>query len=141
MQSEDFCSVYMEGLWLKLLGRPSFTESITQVTLPDGTTLVTLELLALIHFRHIPSSHKEAYSIFWFGATAGGLLPEWTNCTIAIIGKDATEFSVEILFSTEQVKIDKDGILVQRVNYLVEGGGRLQGTISDWQDHLFRKRS
>lgn len=141
MQSEDFCSVCMEGLWLKLLGRLSFTDSITQVTQPDGTTLITLELLPLAQFRHIPSSNEESYSIFWFDAPAGGLLPEWTNSTSAIIGKDVTEFSVEIRFSTNQVQIDKDGILVQRTNYLVDGGGLLQGPISDWQDHLYRKRS
>jgi hypothetical protein len=140
LQSEDFCSVCKEGLWLKLLRPLSFIDNITQVAQPDGTTSVTLDLLPLARFRNTPNSHEEAYSIFWYGASYGGLSPEWTNSTSALIGKDVTEFVIEILFSTEQVRVDNEGVLAQKATFVVERGGSSQVSASTWQNQIFRKR-
>lgn len=139
MQSEDFCSICIEGLWLRLLGHPvSFVDNIIQVTRQDGTTLVTLELLPLAEFRQVPNSHKETFSISWYDESTVGLLPEWTNSTTALMPRGVTKFTVEIQFSTGQVRVDTDGVLVQKFSFTVKDGVHSQSSSADWQKQLFR---
>lgn len=139
MQSENFCSVCVEGLWLRLLGLPvSFLDNITQVTQQDGTTLVELDLLPLAEFRQVPTSHREAFSISWYDESTAGLLSEWANSTTARLPTGVTEFTVEIRFWTEQVRVDTDGVLVQKFSFTIKSDMHLQSSSAGWQNHLYR---
>ncbi|KAI0165235.1 IgA peptidase M64-domain-containing protein [Hypoxylon sp. FL1284] len=117
----DFCSACIEGLWISLLSAVSLVDNVTQTAAPDGaSTKVTLELLPLAQFRTSPYPRAEAYEILWYaGADDEAVLVEWTNSTTALVPADAGEFAVEVRFSTEQVRVDEDGVLVQRTTYAV----------------------
>lgn len=117
--SASFCSACIEGLWLALLGRLNFIDNITQVAQPDKSTNVTLELLPLAEFRQVPNPHQEAYTILWYGAKDNEVLDEWTNKTSALIGSNITEFGVEVRFWTEQIRVDKAGVLVHKERFAV----------------------
>ncbi|KAI0155292.1 IgA peptidase M64-domain-containing protein [Xylariaceae sp. FL1272] len=116
----DFCSACMEGLWLSLLGPLSLIDNVTQVAMPDGYVKATLNLLSLAQFRQIPNPHEEAYTIRWYGPDEDVVLEHWTNSTSAIIEPGVTKFGVEVKFWTEQVRVDRAGVLVQKERYAVE---------------------
>ncbi|KAI1137621.1 IgA peptidase M64-domain-containing protein [Hypoxylon sp. FL0543] len=118
--SADFCKACIEGLWLSLLRPLSFIDKITQNSLPDGSTNVTIELLPLAEFRRAPNEHQEAYTILWYGSGGDEVLKEWTNSTSALLGPNSTEFGVEVRFWTEQVRVDSDNVLVQKERFSVE---------------------
>ncbi|KAL7621647.1 hypothetical protein AAE478_008974 [Parahypoxylon ruwenzoriense] len=118
--SVDFCAACIEGLWLSLLGPLSLIDNVTQTTQPDGSTNVTLDLIPLAQFRQVPNRHEEAYTILWYGADENEILEEWTNKTSALIGPDATGFGIEVRLWTEQVRVDRDNVLVQKETFRVE---------------------
>lgn len=118
--SVDFCSACIEGLWLSLLSPLSLIDNVTQVAQSDGSTNVTLDLLPLAQFRTVPNPHEEGYTILWYGADESVVLEQWTNSTSALIGSNTTEFGVEVKFWTEQVRVDSDGVLIQKERLAVE---------------------
>ncbi|KAI1245984.1 hypothetical protein MGN70_012881 [Eutypa lata] len=118
--SADFCSACIEGLWLSLLTELTLIDNITQVAQPDGSTNVTLDLIPLAEFRQVPNPHQEAYTILWYGTDDDTPLEEWTNSTSALLGPDVTEFGVEVKFWTEQVRVDNEGVLVQKERFAIE---------------------
>ncbi|KAI1349978.1 IgA peptidase M64-domain-containing protein [Xylaria sp. FL0043] len=118
--SPNYCNACLEGMWLALLTPLSFIDNVTQTALPDGSTQVSLDLLPLAQFREIPIPHAEAYTILWYGGANGNVvLEQWTNQTSAVLGPRVREFGVEVRFSSEQIRVDKDGVLVQRERYVV----------------------
>ncbi|OTA96772.1 hypothetical protein M434DRAFT_389786 [Hypoxylon sp. CO27-5] len=118
--SPDFCNACIEGLWLSLLRPLSFLDNVTQVASPDSSTNVTLDLLPLADFRQVPNEHQEAYTILWYGADEDTAIEEWTNKTSALFAPNVTEFGVEVRFWTEQVRVDRDNVLVQKKRFAVE---------------------
>ncbi|KAI1384424.1 IgA peptidase M64-domain-containing protein [Hypoxylon trugodes] len=118
--SANFCSACMEGLWLSLLGKLSLVDNVTQVAQPDGSTNATLNLLPLAELRQVPNPHQEAYSILWYGADENTPLGEYTNSSSALIESGVAEFGVEVRFWTEQIKVDKAGVLVKKERFTVE---------------------
>lgn len=118
--SADFCSACIEGLWLSLLTELTLIDNITQVAQPDGSTNVTLDLIPLAEFRQVPNPHQEAYTILWYGTDVDTPLEEWTNSTSALLGPDVTEAGVEVKFWTEQVRVDNEGVLVQKERFAIE---------------------
>ncbi|KAI1427316.1 IgA peptidase M64-domain-containing protein [Xylaria sp. FL1777] len=117
--SPNYCYACLEGMWLALLTPLSLIDNITQTALPDGSTQVSLDLLPLAQFREIPIPHREAYTILWYGTDRHAVLEEWTNQTTAKFAPRVREFGVEVRFSSEQIRVDKDGILTQRERYTV----------------------
>lgn len=122
--SADFCDACIEGLWESLLKPLSLIDNITQVVQSDGSVNVTLDLLPLAQFRKIPNPHKESYTILWYGADETTVLEKWTNSTSALIGPGVAEFGVEVAFSTEQIRVDKAGVLKQKERYTTAGAAR-----------------
>ncbi|KAI1378590.1 IgA peptidase M64-domain-containing protein [Hypoxylon crocopeplum] len=118
--SANFCDACIEGLWLSLLSGLSLVDNVTQVAQPDGSTNVTLGLIPLAQFRQVPNPHEEAYTILWYGADEDVVLEEWTNSTSALIEPGVTEFGVEVSFSSEQIRVDNDGVLVLKERYVVD---------------------
>ncbi|KAI1276428.1 IgA peptidase M64-domain-containing protein [Xylaria sp. FL0933] len=117
--SPNYCNACLEGMWLALLTPLSFIDNVTQIALPDGSTQVSLDLLPLAQFREIPIPHAEAYTILWYGADENVVLEQWTNQTSAVLEPGVTEFGVEVRFSSEQIRVDEDGVLVQSERYVV----------------------
>lgn len=117
--SPNYCYACLEGMWLALLTPLSFIDNVTQTTLPDGSTQASLDLLPLAQFREIPIPHQEAYTILWYGADRNVVLEEWTNQTTAQFAPRVREFGVEVRFSSDQIRVDEDGILIQRERYVV----------------------
>ena len=116
----DFCYACTEGLWLSLMSNVSLLDNVTQTAQPGGSTNVTLDLLPLAEFRKVPNPHVEAYTILWYGADEKKVLGEWTNSTSALIGSNVTEFGVEVRFSTDQVRVDSEGVLVHKERFTVQ---------------------
>ncbi|KAH8166081.1 hypothetical protein CIB48_g2179 [Xylaria polymorpha] len=117
--SPNYCYACLEGLWLALLKPLSLIDNVTQTAQPDGSTKVSLDLLPLAEFRQIPNPHKEAYTILWYGADENVILEQWSNSTSALLTPDVTEFGVEIRFSSEQIRVDKNGLLVEKQRFVV----------------------
>ncbi|KAI1755979.1 IgA peptidase M64-domain-containing protein [Xylaria castorea] len=117
--SPNYCYACLEGLWLALLKPLSLIENVTQTAQPDGSTKVSLDLLPLAEFREIPIPHQEAYTILWYGADENVVLEQWSNSTSALLGPDVTEFGVEVRFSSEQIRVDKDGVSVEKERFVV----------------------
>lgn len=117
--SPNFCHVCLEGLWLALLKPLSLIDNVTQVAQKDGSTKVGLELLPLGEFRKIPIPHKEGYTILWYGANDQVILPKWTNKTSAVFASHVKEFGVEVRFRSEQIRVDKEGVLIHKERFTI----------------------
>ncbi|KFA63875.1 hypothetical protein S40285_10215 [Stachybotrys chlorohalonatus IBT 40285] len=123
MHSVDFCDACIEGLWWSLLRPLNLIDGITQRARTDGVTNVTLELLPLAQFREIPNSAEESYTIQWFDSD-GGVLAEWANSTTALISQELGEVEVEVRFSTEQVRLDPQNVMLERETIEVQTCGQ-----------------
>ncbi|KAI0105667.1 IgA peptidase M64-domain-containing protein [Nemania sp. FL0031] len=117
--SPNYCYACLEGLWLALLKPLSFIDNVTQTAQPDGSTEASIDLLPLAQFREIPIPHEEAYTVLWYGADKNTVLTQWTNSTTAVFAPDVKEFGVEIRFSSEQIRVDKEGTLMEKARYTV----------------------
>lgn len=118
--SPDYCYACLEGMWLALLKPLSLIENTTQTALPDGSAQVDLTLLPLAQFREIPIPHEESYTILWYGSNRNTVLDQWTNQTTATFARNVREFGVEVRFASDQIKADKDGVLVQKERYTIK---------------------
>ncbi|KAH7303201.1 IgA peptidase M64-domain-containing protein [Stachybotrys elegans] len=118
----DFCSACIEGLWWALLRPLSLIDQVDQVAQASGVTNITLELLPVAQFRDVPRP-SEAYTIEWFNAADSSPLSQWTNQTSALISQSIAEVDVVVRFWTAQVKIDRDGVLVQEERIAVKRCG------------------
>ncbi|GAP91834.1 hypothetical protein SAMD00023353_6700150 [Rosellinia necatrix] len=117
--SPNYCHACLEGLWLALLRPLSLVDGVTRTAQPDGSTRVALDLLPLAQFRQIPIPHREAYAIRWYGADGRTVLEQWTNSTSALFAPGVAEFVVEVAFSSEQIRVDKDGVTTQKKRYKI----------------------
>ncbi|KAI9147210.1 Hybrid signal transduction histidine kinase K [Paramyrothecium foliicola] len=120
----DFCAACIEGLWWALLRPLSLIDSITQVARPTAVTNITLDLLDVAQFRKVPRP-TEAYTIKWFNAANNSPLAQWTNRTSALINQSIAQVDVEVRLWTAQVKVDKEGLLVQKERIAVQKSGTM----------------
>lgn len=123
MHSVDFCDACIEGLWQSLLRPLSLIDNVTQTAQLDGYTKVELDLLPLAQFRDVPRE-TEAYTVLWYNADNNSVLNEWTNKTTAIISQELAEVEVEIKFSSKQIRVDTNGVLVHKEKFEVKQCGK-----------------
>ncbi|KAF8073531.1 IgA peptidase M64-domain-containing protein [Lyophyllum atratum] len=122
----NFCKVCIEGLWMSLLRRVSLIDDIKEGCKlgSSGNGFVGLiktidvQLIPLAQFREAPVSHESYIIKWWKGRT---LLREFTNKThIEIPDSDALgEYSIGVIFATDEVRVDKDKLLSTGVTYSV----------------------
>ncbi len=126
----DFCKACTEGLWLSLLKRvnliDNLTESCIRVTSSsDWVKSLTIDLVPLAHLR-LPDSvvqregetiNNEAYAITW--TKDGVVQDEFTNQTsISIFDSSSLgKYVVSVQFYTDEVRVDKDGLLKSSLEY------------------------
>jgi hypothetical protein len=123
--SPDFCKVCTEGLWIYLLRHVDLIDRVEQgcKEKDDGSWVTTLNatLVPLAQFRdgEPPNGVKETYTITWL--KDGKELPSFTNKTVAEIeGSSAVgAYDLKVQFSTEEVKVDKDGLLKSDLQFNV----------------------
>ena len=133
----NFCKVCIEALWLSLLRRVDFIDSISTsceqigVSPPTFNRILDLKLVPLGQYR-IPkddiknqnqpeNAPKESYSIRWF--KDGVRLEEFDDQTHIEVddedGQGVGLYTVEVKFNTEEVRVDKDGLLKSGGDFIV----------------------
>ncbi|GBE85076.1 hypothetical protein SCP_0702620 [Sparassis crispa] len=118
----NFCKVCIEGLWLSLLKRVDLIDSLNAgCKLEEGRWKRTLglDLVPLAQFREEAVEVEESYTITW--AKNGDILATFANQTrIEVDDADALgTYTVDVQFTTPEVRVDKDGLLTSRVVYAV----------------------
>jgi len=118
----NFCKVCLEGLWHALLSRVNLIDRVSESC--DGSTKVlNASLVPLAQLRtDVPLSlmADESYSITW--SKDGDVLEAWTNKTVAEISggaKAGDKIVLKVGFSTPEVKVDKEGHLKDRLEYVL----------------------
>jgi hypothetical protein len=78
-----------------------------------------LSLIPLAHFRSGPTSVTESYTIIWI--KDGRVLETFTNKTLLELdNEDALgTYTLDVKFSTDEVKKDTDGVLTAGGEYTV----------------------
>lgn len=122
----NFCSVCIEGLWLEMAKRINLIDSIqTGCALKapgHAKRFVELKLLSLAQFRDDVSfaeKRSEAYIIEW--SKDGQVLPDFTNQTIIDMENTTGNFSVQVRFVTDEVRLDDKGYLTAKASIEVKG--------------------
>ncbi|KAH9950639.1 IgA peptidase M64-domain-containing protein [Amylocystis lapponica] len=126
----NFCKVCLEGLWLSLLRRVDFIDDmrstcVWEVVDPSpvrgaGTwkRMLELDLVPVAHLREEPVAQKENYAITW--TKDGAVMEAFTNKTqIEVDGDVIGTYAVDVHFDTEEVRVDVDGLLASRGEYIV----------------------
>lgn len=122
----DFCKVCTEGLWLALLKRVDLIDDVVAGCSQDassGTWTRTLDalLVPLAQFREGAAVPEESYTVTW--SKDGKVLPAFTNQTHLEIDDDeaAGVYTLDVTFSTQEVLVDKEGLLSSRGDFTVAG--------------------
>lgn len=133
----NFCKVCLEGLWWSLFKRVDLIDDIRERCVshalstahPESvdhsdskqkwTKILDLQLVPLAHLRDVSVHATEDYSITW--TKDGELLDEHTNRTSLVIDdEDAIgRYEIDVVFTTEEVKVDRHGLLVAKAEYIV----------------------
>lgn len=120
----DFCKVCTEGLWYALLKRVDLIDDVDDTCAHDATTgkwtrSLGVQLLPLGQFRSPAVSHAESYAITW--SKDGKVLDAFTNKThLSVDDEDSLGvYTVNVAFSTEEVRVDKDGLLSSGEGFVV----------------------
>ncbi|KAL0960943.1 hypothetical protein HGRIS_005948 [Hohenbuehelia grisea] len=121
----NFCKACIEGLWLALLRKVNLIDSIT-----DTCETVDDRAIRFLHANLVPLAHlrqdtggssipAETYKITW--RKDGKELSEFANMTIIGIEDSVAlgNYTVEAAFSTEEVRVDKDGLLTKSANHTI----------------------
>ncbi|KIL67724.1 hypothetical protein M378DRAFT_185341 [Amanita muscaria Koide BX008] len=121
----NLCKVCLEGLWLSLLRRVDFIDDLEENcqlrVLENGSKkawVKTVEavLVPLAHLRQaLPN--KESYTLTWY--KDGRILDKFTNRTVLELDDDelAGSFFLQVKFSTDEVRLDRDGLLERRRHF------------------------
>ena len=112
----NFCKVCIEGLWTSLLRRVDLIDDVvTECSTSAGSDKVNLtadlQLVPLASLRTDAVAPEESYTILW--TKDGELLSRFTNKTQLIV-EDADAdavYTVDVTFTTEEVRVDKEGLL------------------------------
>ncbi|KAG2102294.1 IgA peptidase M64-domain-containing protein [Suillus discolor] len=105
----NFCKVCLEGLWLSLLKRIDLIDNFKIMCGDDRHRTFEVDLVPLAEFREHPVSSEESYTIAW--SKDGKVLPQFANMTHVDVGDEVGTYHVDVQFSTEEVRVDKDGLL------------------------------
>lgn len=105
----NFCKVCLEGLWLSLLERIDLIDNFRIMCGHDRHRTFEIDLVPLAGFREHPISSEESYSITW--SKNGKILPQFANTTYVDVGDEVGTYHVDVQFSTEEVRVDKDRLL------------------------------
>lgn len=105
----NFCKVCLEGLWLSLLKRIDLIDNFKIMCGRDRHRTFEVDLVPLAEFREHPISSEESYSIAW--SKDGKVLPQFANMTHVDVGDEVGTYHIDVQFSTEEVRVDKDGLL------------------------------
>ena len=116
MTSPSFCRGCAEGLWLSLLRRVDLTDDVVTSCSVDagaGTASLTadLHLVPLAGLRTEPVAPRESCTILW--TKGGSPLPRFAIRTRLVVdGADTgAVHAVGVTFTTEEVRVDKEGLL------------------------------
>lgn len=121
----NFCSACVEGLWHSLLKRVDLIDNITttcQLT-PFGTWKRTFELslVPIGQFREDETNAAESYKIEW--KKDGKPISKYENETVLeVSGSEGGEWEVEVMFETEEVRVDPEDLLTSWRGISVDGG-------------------
>ncbi|KAG1777226.1 IgA peptidase M64-domain-containing protein [Suillus placidus] len=105
----NFCKVCLEGLWLSLLKRIDLIDNFKIMCGTDRHRILEVDLVPLAEFREHPISSEESYSIAW--SKDGKVLPQFANMTHIDVDDEVGTYHIDVQFSTEEVRVDKDGLL------------------------------
>ncbi|KAG2131805.1 IgA peptidase M64-domain-containing protein [Suillus clintonianus] len=105
----NFCKVCLEGLWLSLLKRIDLIEEFRITCERDHHRSFKVDLVPLAEFRESPVSSEESYRIAW--SKDGKVLPQFANMTHIDVSDEVGTYRVDVQFLTEEVRVDKDGLL------------------------------
>lgn len=113
----NFCKVCREGLWMSLLRRVDLVDHTIVSCHHDfetkkSKTTIDLKLVPLGQFREGSMFPGEGYTITW--SKDGQILDEFTNKTHLEGSPDSSTYTVDVKFATEEVRVDKDGLLTSR---------------------------
>lgn len=115
----NFCKVCLEGLWLSLLKRIDLIDNLRIMCGRDRHRTFEVDLVPLADFREHPVSSEESYSIAW--SKDGEVLPQFANMTHVDVSDKVGTYRVDVQFSTEEVRVDKDGLLGASRSFTVAG--------------------
>ncbi|KAK0185747.1 hypothetical protein F5146DRAFT_1071337 [Armillaria mellea] len=117
--TSNFCKVCLEGLWHALLSKVSLIDSVSEGCSGKFKTL-SVELIPLAQFRQVPIEPTESYTITW--SRDGEVIDEFTNKTTLIVDENgSTTYTVTAKYVTTEVLVDKEGHLVDSMEYTVIG--------------------
>ncbi|CDO72166.1 hypothetical protein BN946_scf184970.g18 [Trametes cinnabarina] len=110
----NFCKACTEGLWYALLRHVDLIEDLQAGCEQDdsGKWARTLELnlVPLAHLRDSPIDVEESYTITWM--KDGHLVKDFANKTKLVDDGDAVgSYVAHVQYTTEEVRVDKDGLL------------------------------
>ncbi|KZT11793.1 uncharacterized protein LAESUDRAFT_733773 [Laetiporus sulphureus 93-53] len=120
----NFCKVCLEGLWLSLLRRVDLIDNLRAGCIVDENAwlkrILELDLVPLAQFREEAVGVEESYTVTW--KKDGKVLEEFANQT-SISMDDALAlgtYTVDVQFSTAEVRMDKNGLLRSQLEYIVD---------------------
>lgn len=113
----NFCKVCLEGLWLSLLKRIDLIDDSRIICGRDRHRTLEVDLVPLAEFREHPVSSKESYSIAW--SKDGKVLPHFANMTHVDVSDEVGMYHVDVQFSMEEVRVDKDKLLGASMSFTV----------------------
>ncbi|KAF8143807.1 IgA peptidase M64-domain-containing protein [Mycena galopus ATCC 62051] len=122
----NFCKACLEGLWLALLKDISLIDGIDEscaatTMASSSSTTLTLHLVPLAQFRAAGAVHgmNESYTVTWRDLKDGRVLEKLANKTEVAVGPG--RYGVEVKYATSEVRLDREGRLGARMEYIVEG--------------------
>jgi len=122
--SPNFCKVCREGLWLALLRRVNLIDEVNDTCKStDGHLIRSLhaKLVPLADLRQDAetSTTSESYRITW--KKDGEVLHDFDGKTEIDLEDAAAigNYTIEVSFSTDEVRVDKEGLLTKVRNYTI----------------------
>ncbi|KAI0762017.1 IgA peptidase M64-domain-containing protein [Trametes elegans] len=121
----NFCKICMEGLWHSLLRRVDLIDGLESRCEQDAagnwTRTFDLSLAPLANNRKNPVDVQESYTITWL--KDGIVLDAFANKTTLVDDGGATgDYVVNVQYTTEEVRVDPDGLLRANANSSVSTG-------------------
>ncbi|ESK95678.1 hypothetical protein Moror_12545 [Moniliophthora roreri MCA 2997] len=113
-----YCSVCLEGLWLKLLGRLSLIDNITE-TCDGSSTILNATLVPVTQFRQGGPLPGETYTILW--SKNGRVLNNFTNKTVVAIDNASGSYTLDVKFSTPEIRLDRSGVTEAQMVHTISG--------------------
>ena len=113
----NFCKVCLEGLWLSLLKRVDLIDDFRTTCARGHNRTFEVDLVPLAEFRGNPVSSQESYKITW--SKDGEVLPQFANATHIDVSDEVGTYLLDVLFSTEEVHVDRAGLLGASRSYSV----------------------